>query len=68
MPLGFLVIYVVSLFTKAPSAEMHGLRRRDPQAARQDGARREDLTDRNGVMRRGPAGPRFFFECLRNRS
>ena len=31
---GFLVIYVVSLFTKPPSAEDAGLHRRDPQAAR----------------------------------
>ena len=37
MPLGFLVIYVVSLLGKEPSKEMQALRRRDSQAAWPDG-------------------------------
>ena len=44
MPLGFLVIYVVSLMTQGAVGGDAGLRRRDPQAARPDGSRREDLT------------------------
>ena len=55
MPLGFLVIYVVSLMTKRPSAEMEASDRRDPQAARQDGSRRED--DLTVSARRASAGP-----------
>ena len=43
MPLGFLVIIVVSLFTKAPSAETAGLHRRDSQAAWPDDSRGKDL-------------------------
>ena len=42
MPLGFLVIYVVSLMTQGAVGGDAGLRRRDPQAARQDGPRREE--------------------------
>ena len=44
MPLGFLVIYVVSLMTQGAVGGDAGPRRRDPQAARQDGARGKGLT------------------------
>ncbi len=42
MPLGFLVIYVVSLLGKEPSKEMQGYVDEIRQAARQDGARGKD--------------------------
>ena len=61
MPLGFLVIYVVSLMTQGAVEGNAGLRRRDPQAARPHGARRKDLIA--SAIRsdeRGPSGPRFF--------
>ena len=62
MPLGFLVIWVVSLMTQGAVGRDAGLRRRDPQAARQDGSRRKD--DLIGIVasdaERGPSGPRFF--------
>ena len=43
MPLGFLVIYVVSLFDQGAVGRDAGLRRRDPQAARPHGSRGKDL-------------------------
>ena len=45
MPLGFLVIWVVSLLTQGAVGGNAGLRRRDPQAARPDRARRKILID-----------------------
>ncbi len=61
MPLGFLVIYRRQPARQGAVEGDAGLHRRDPQAARPDGARRKDLT---GIVRpksrRGPAGPRFF--------
>ena len=62
MPLGFLVIYVVSLLGKEPSKEMQAYRRRDPQAARPDGARREDLTAHRAISitERGLRAPLSF--------
>jgi hypothetical protein len=52
-PLGFLVIIVVSLFTKAPSAEMQAFvdEIRKPRGGGR-GSGQEN--------RRGPSGPRFF--------
>ena len=70
MPLGFLVIYVVSLLGKEPSQGDAGLRRRDPQAARPDGARRKDLTGpiamhlASGALR----GPASFAGAIVSRS
>ena len=60
MPLGFLVIYVVSLMTKAPSAEMQAFIDEIRKPRGPDGARRKVLTefdidrDRSGALR-GPA-------------
>ena len=62
VPVGFAVIYVVSLMTQAAVEGDAGPRRRDPQATRADGARREDLIASLAIDReRGPSGPRFFF-------
>ena len=59
MPLGFLVIYVVSLFTKAPSAEMQAFVDEIRKPRGRHGSRRKGLTattDRqsSGALR-GPA-------------
>ena len=62
MPLGFLVIYVVSLHGKAPSKEMQAYHRRNPQAARHARCwrKRPDRVD-NGNNRSGARrGPAFF--------
>ena len=63
MPLGFLVIYVVSLFTKAPSAEMQAF----VDEIRKPRGRTvlEEKTELGtGLIRlhyeRGPSGPRFL--------
>ena len=56
MPLGFLVIYVVSLHGQGALAGNAGLRRRNPQTARTHDPRRKDLTGRPAASRAGPCG------------
>ena len=61
MPLGFLVMIVVSLHQGAIAGNA-GACGRNPQAARQDGSRREDqLTGRAIKCGAGPAGPVSFW-------
>ena len=60
MPLGFLVIYRRQPHEQGAVEGDAGLHRRDPQAARPDGARGKDLTLASGPCTRGPSGPRFF--------
>ena len=66
MPLGFLVIYVVSLHRQGAVDGDAGLRRRDPQAARAHGARRKDLTGlrRVQIARGALRGPASFAGVL----
>ena len=61
MPLGFLVIYVVSLMTKAPSAEMQAFVD-EIRKPRGQTVLEEKTSDRHAVRasERGPSGPRFF--------
>ena len=62
MPLGFLVMIVVSLMGKEPPKEMQALVDEIRKPRGRDGARRKDeLTEPRSTRReRGPSGPRFF--------
>ncbi len=62
LPVGFVVMIVVSMFTKEPSRETPGIHRGDPHPARQDRDGREGgLIRHSDNDRRGPeTDPAFF--------
>ena len=64
MPLGFLVIIVVSLLGKEPSKEMQALIDEIRKPRGQHGARGKDLTLASGQIARGALrGPASFAAC-----
>ena len=66
MPIGFLVIYRRQPDRQGAVEGNAGLRRRDPQAARPDGARGEDRPDApRRTCGSGASGPRFHFAAPR---
>ena len=68
MPLGFLVIIVVSLFTKAPSAELQAFIDEIRKPRGRDDSRGKDLIGASGLIeRRGPSGPRFALRLYASR-
>ncbi len=64
LPVGFLVIYVVSLMTPEPSKEMQALIDEIRKPRGQNGSRREDLTATRSDLLAGPFGAPLRFGHL----